>query len=303
MSAPVSTQPVSAPVAPTVANNATVETAPSKPHIEKMKINGKEVEVSLDELKNAYGLHMTATSRFEEASRLRKEAEQVKEVFSKKDVSTLLKAGWTEDEIEQKAAEYLVNKQLEKNLTPEQKAQRLREEEYKRLKQAEEDKIRTDKEKIENELRQKEAKLYQTAFMSDLAKEDNKTWLDLNDPVLLTHIINDITMAINDHGYDMSVNEAVQRLEKRMEKSSPTKKDYLKKLLKHTITDLDESDLEAFLEKGGKGVREKSSEIFKKSTAFDKKQTIPQTPSEEPKKPVKDAKWHREMRNRGLSKW
>lgn len=264
----------------------------SKPKLEKLRIDGKDVEVSIDELKRAYGLHAGAEKKFMEAARLRKEAEEVREVFGKKDVSALLKAGWTEDEIEQKAAEYLVAKQLEKNMTPEQRAQKAREEEYKRLKQSEEDRIRLEKEKGEKDIQQREAKLYQTAFMTDLAKADNKSWLDLNDPIVITHIINDITSALKTHNYDMGVDEAVHRLEQQMGKKGPTKKEYLKKLLKHTITDIDDADLDAFLEKGGAGIREKSSEIYKKSSPFDKK-TTPQTQTETPKKLVRDEAYYK----------
>lgn len=291
MSTPVPSTAV--PVTPAVEAS---QQAVKAPVVEKVKVNGKEIEVPLDELKRAYGLHTAAQSKFEEAARLRKEAEQVKSVFSQKDVNTLLKAGWTEDEIEQKAAEWLVKKAQEKVMTPEQRAAKQREEEYYRLKQAEEDRIKAEKDKIKNELTQKEAKLYQTAFLSELAELDKKSPLDLKDPVILSHIINDITTALNKHGYDMGVHEAVKRLEEKfIEKRGPVKKEYLRKLLKNTITDVDDSDLEAFLEKGAKGIREKSVEALKRNEApFAKPRS--QTQSQEPERVKKDLKYYRDLR-------
>jgi len=181
-------------------------------------------------------------------------------------------------------------------MTPEQRAAKQREEEYYRLKKAEEDRLKAEKDKIKNELAQKEAKLYQTAFLSELAELDKKSPLDLKDPVILSHIINDITTALNKHGYDMGVHEAVKRLEEKfIDKRGPVKKEYLRKLLKNTITDVDDSDLEAFLEKGAKGIREKSVEALKRNEApFAKPRS--QTQSQEPEKVKKDLKYYRDLR-------
>lgn len=282
-----------------VAQTAPVTEAPvveAKPLTEKIKVNGKEIEVSLDELKRSYGLHKAAEGKFQDAAKLRKEAENIKSIFSNKDINTLLKAGWTEDEIEEKAADFLVKLAQRKSMTPQQRAQYEREQEYAALKREKEERELNEAKKLKEDLATREAKLYQTAFLKDVNDINKKTWLDMEDPVILSNVINEITLALKKYDYDMSVAEAVKILEERLEKRGPAKKEYLKKLSKLSIKDIDDNDLDAFLEKGGKGVRDKSVEAFKKAEAPFVKQR-PQTQSyviEEA--PVRDAQYYRNIR-------
>jgi hypothetical protein len=286
MSNPISTQP------------AVVETpvVDNKPLIEKVRVNGKDIEVSIDELKRSYGLHKAAEGKFQDAAKMRKEAEDIKNVFSTKDINTLLKAGWSEDEIEEKAADFLVKMAQRKSMTPQQRAQYEREQEYEALKKEKNERERSESKKLNDDLQAREAKLYQTAFLKDVHEVNKKTWLDMEDPVILSNVINEITLAAKKYEYDMSVSEAVKILEDRLEKRGPAKKEYLKKLSKLSIKDIDDNDLDAFLEKGGKGVREKSVEAFKKAESPFVKQK-PQTQSNLVEEaPVRDAQYYRNIR-------
>jgi hypothetical protein len=289
MSAPINTAPVAVetPAAQPVEN---------KPLTEKIKINGREVEVSIDELKRAYGLHKAAEGKFQDAAKMRKEAEQIKSVFSQKDINNLLQNGWTVEELEEKAAEFIVKQAQRKSMTPQQLAQYEREREYEKLKAEKDEREKSEKDKLQKDLQTREAKLYQTAFFKEVEEVNKKTWLDMDDPVIISNIINEITVAAQKYEYDMSVAEAAKILEERLEKRGPAKKEYLRKLHKLSKKDIDDNDLEAFLENGGKGVREKSVEAFKKAEApFAKLK--PQTQSTTVEEgPVRDAQYYRNIR-------
>lgn len=231
-------------------------------------VNGKKEKVTMDDLKRSYSLDTASRQRFTEAEKKFKEAEQLKNAFSSKDISTLRSAGWTDDEIEEKAAQFIINQAKIKSMTPEQKAQLDKEEEYSKLKKEKDDREESEKQKVQKDLQEREAALYQKSFLSDIKKinNGNKTWLDLNDPIILSQITNDVITAIKKHNYDMPVLEAVRRLEEKY-KGGSVKKEYLKQLLKNNIKDIDDSDLDAFLEKGAKGIREKSVEAIKRAEA------------------------------------
>lgn len=278
------------------APEAPVSTPVDQPIIRKIKVGGKEMEVPIEELERDYGKGRAADEKFREAKKILDEGVQLKNFYSQKKLDALFAAGWTEQELEQQAAEWLVEKAKRDSMTPQQKLALEQQKEYERLKKAEQDRIKSEKDKADKELREREAKLYQTAFLNDIAKADKNTWLDLNDPVILSTIINDITTASQKHGYDMSVQESVKRLEEKLSKRGPAKKNFLRKLLKDTITDVDDSDLDAFLEKGVKGIREKSVEAFKKNESpFSKQQPKLQTQVQE-EKPKYDLKYHRDLR-------
>lgn len=290
MSAPINTAPA---VVETSAAQPVVE---NKPLTEKIKINGKDVEVSIDELKRAYGLHKAAEGKFQDAAKMRKEAESLKSVFSTKDINNLLQAGWTEDEIEEKAAEFIVKQAQRKSMSPQQLAQLEREKEYEQLKKEKDERDRSEKEKLQKDIQAREAKLYQTAFFKEVEEVNKKTWLDMDDPVILSNVINEITLAAQKYEYDMSVAEAAKILEERLEKRGPAKKEYLRKLHKLSKSNIDDTDLDAFLENGGKGVRDKSVEAFKKAESpFAKQKPQPQSNLVE-EGPVRDAQYYRNIR-------
>lgn len=233
----------------------------------KVKINGKEEEVTLEDLKRGYGLNKASWQRFEEASKKMKEAEDIKNIFSSKQIDALQKAGWTDEEIEDKAADYLIRRAQQKSMTPEQRAQAEREADYEKLKKEKIDREDAERTKAQRDLAEREAKLYQTSFLADIKKENEKTWLDLNNPVILSSIINDITVAAKNHNYDLSVADAIKRYEEKLNNMGPAKKEYLKKLLKTHIKDVDDNDIDAFLDKGAKGIRENSIAAIKRSEA------------------------------------
>ena len=266
----------------------------------KVKVNGKELEVTLDDLKRSYGLDKASHQRFNEAVEKLKEAENIKKMLSSKNIEILKNNGWTDEEIEEQAAEYLIKLSKDKSLTPEQRAQKERDEEYLRLKKEKEDREKYEKDNIKRLNEEKEAKEYQTEFLIGVEKADKQTWLDLKDPIIMSHIVHDVSTSIRDYKYDMPVLEAVRRLEQKMEKKDTFKKDYLRKMIKKSINDIDDSELDAFLERGVKGIKEKSVEAIKKAEApFD----LRSTKSNEPLKntPKHDAAYYRKMRYSGLT--
>lgn len=272
-----------------------------EPKSVKVKVNGKELDVSIEDLKRSYGLDKTAYAKLEEAAKLRKEVDSIKNSFSQKKVESLLAAGWSEDEIEQEAANFIVRRAQEKSMTPAQREQLLRDKEYQKLKQDATARDQEEKSKTQRALEESQIKLYQTAFFSDIAKADKSTWLDLNDPGVLSNILNDISSAMIKFNYDMSVSEAVKRQEDRLDKKGPIKKEHLRKLLKNSITGIDDTDLDAFLEKGGKGIREKSVEAIKKSEAPFAKQHMSRTQGNtavphNDTTLVRDAKYYRDVK-------
>jgi hypothetical protein len=280
-------------------------TTPSKPaSIEepksvKVKVNGKELDVSIEDLKRSYGLDKTAYAKLEEAAKLRKEVESIKSTFSQKKVESLLAAGWSEDEIEQEAANFIIKRAQEKSMSPAEREQLRRDQDYQRLKRDAESREQEEKNKTQRALDESQTKLYQTAFFSDVAKAEKSTWLDLNNPIILSNIINDITLAATKFNYDMSVTEAVKRQEAKLKNSGPTKKEYLREMLKNSIKGIDDTDLDAFLTNGGKGIRDKSVEAIKKSEApFAKQPSRTQgnsTPVQN-EAPVRDAKYYRDVK-------
>ncbi len=299
MSAPATT-----PTVPAVPSTPAVKTAEVKspdikvpaaaPELIEVKVNGKKQMVSIDDLKRTYSLETASRQRFTEAEKKLKEASELKSIFSNKDIDSLVKAGWTEQEIEAKAAEFLVKRAKEQSMTPEQKRQALAQAEYERLKKEHEERELTEKTKAQQALEQREAQIYQTQFLGEVAKADKQTWLDLNDPIILSHVINDVTLSLKNHGYDMPVLEAVRRLEEKLEKRGPVKKEYWKKLSKNGIKGVDDSDLDTFFESGVKGIREKSVAAIKRAEAPFAKQT---TAKPEPTAPPKhDAAYYRNIR-------
>jgi len=265
----------------------------------KVKVNGKEEEVTLEDLKRSYNLDKASRQRFDEAAKKIKDAENLKNMYSSKEWDNLLKAGWTEEELEERAADFIIKRAQKKSMTPEQLKQMEIEEDYKRLKKKELDAVELKNRIAEQQANELKAKETQTNFMNDLKRVDKNTWLDLNDPVILSTIISEITSALTKHSYDMPVSEAVKRLEERLDKKTVYKKEYLKKLMKSSIKDLDDSDLEAFLEKGGKGVREKSLEALRRTEApFAKKNTPQMQSNPGDTAPKKDLQYYRRLRNK-----
>lgn len=290
--------PIAVPTPVVATETAPITSVKQTPTMEKLKVNGKEIEVSIDDLKNAYGLHKAAEGKFQDAAKMRKEAQDLKESLSKKDIDSLLKNGWTESELEEKAAEYLVKRAQRQSMTPQQLQQLEQQKEYESLKKEKLDKESAEKTKVQKEIENRKTKDIQDNFIKDITTENAKTWLDLEDPVILETIIKDIVTAENKYEYQMSVNEAVKRLEERLNNRGSIKKEYLKKLIKNAKIDIDDSDLDALLEKGAKGLRDRSVEVFRKSESPFAKHNKPQTQSTpaQSDEPKRDLKWYRDVK-------
>lgn len=102
------------------------QAAGNTPKTYKLKIDGEEVEVSEDELLSGYQTRKASQKRFEDAAKLRKEAEQTLEYLKKYPSQALEKLGFNVREL----AENYIAEQLDlESMTPEQK--RIREYEQK----------------------------------------------------------------------------------------------------------------------------------------------------------------------------
>lgn len=270
-----------------------------EPKVEKyqVKVNGKTVEVTLDELTSGYGLNKAADEKFQKAAQMRKEAEEIKNIFSAKDITALRKAGWTDDEIVAKSADFIVEDAKRKSMTPQQIKIIEDKEELDRLRKENSDKKLVEEKRIEDEKNARFVNEYQSKILSDMKEINKKTFLDMNDPIISEHVLKQIAIA-NSAGWDMPVAEAVRRLEEKLKNGKFNyKPEQLKIMLKNSIKDLDDDDLEAFLTKGGRGVRERSIESLRKAEApFARQKSQTQsTPASTPSQPKRDMKYFDEQ--------
>lgn len=86
------------------------------PEVRRIKVNGEEVEVTLQELEKGYGTMRAAQERFQEAARLRKEAEELKAQYAQNPFLS------DDPQARRKAAEEFLAAELRKEMmSPEQR--------------------------------------------------------------------------------------------------------------------------------------------------------------------------------------
>jgi hypothetical protein len=132
--APKEEPKVEAKAPPAAANDDKEKPAPPGPQKYKVKIDGKEQEVTLDELQRGYQLRATSDKRLQEASELEKKLQSVLQVIQSDTGAALKAAGLTDEQVESFAVQLIAGRQRAwmeqeklKNATPEeQELHRLR---------------------------------------------------------------------------------------------------------------------------------------------------------------------------------
>lgn len=171
----------------------------------KVKVAGQERELTLDELRQQATLAMGAQARFEEAARLRKEADAAREALLKDPAAYLRQQGWTQEQLYALAEKQVLQQIEEDKLSPEQK--RIRELESK-LKEQEDAKEAARKAEEEAAVAQQEQE-YTQRLVGDLKAEFQKAGLALDDSLHLAGVVKFLQNA-SAAGEDVSVGEAVE---------------------------------------------------------------------------------------------
>ena len=181
----------------------------------KIKINGEEVEVSLDDLERNYSKGMAADHRFREAADKAKKAEELMEQASKMsemDLAELIRSrGITDMEgLENALTDIMMKFQEEEELTPAEKEKRRLQKEldaYKEREKAEkEEREKSERQKAEDaEYAKLEKEFYSAMEKSDLPKN----------PYILTLVANEVADN-EDIGYNIPVSEAVENVKEQL---------------------------------------------------------------------------------------
>lgn len=87
----------------------------------KVKIDGKEVEVSEDELLTGYQSRKASQKRFEEGAKMKKYADQVLELTKTNPFQALLSMGVDPEQARKMAEDYLIERMEEESLDPKEK--------------------------------------------------------------------------------------------------------------------------------------------------------------------------------------
>mgnify|MGYP003645262442 CR=1 FL=1 len=96
---------------PSQPDPVSTEPVPEQPSMHKVKVDGQELEVSLNDLVKNYSLEQASRKKFDEASQLRKEVDEFVEVLQKGDLSPLKEI--VSEEAMLKFAEGLVRDKVE----------------------------------------------------------------------------------------------------------------------------------------------------------------------------------------------
>lgn len=178
----------------------------------KVKVAGQEREMTLDELRQQATLAMGAQARFEEAARLRKEADAAREALLKDPAGYLREQGWTQEQLYALAEKQVLQQIEEERLTPEQR--RIRELEAK-LQETESAKEAARKAEEEAAIAQQEQE-YSQRLVGELKDAFKKTGLALDDSLHLTGVIKFLQGA-RAAGEDVNVAEAVEYVRHEMQ--------------------------------------------------------------------------------------
>lgn len=192
---------------------AVEEKAPEEPKTFKVKVDGKELDVTLEELQRGYSLERAARTKMEQAAKLRKEADAIRAdveqfvVAAKKDPFVLFRfaeqLGYEPAEL----AERLLSERISAELmTPEQKLQKQLEAERKRLEE--------ERRSIETEKLERETTAYRATFERDFSDALAAAKLPVNATTLArmaTH-----KMAALQAGYDAEVGQLAARVREEL---------------------------------------------------------------------------------------
>lgn len=227
----------------------------------KLKVNGKEKELSTSELKRLASLSDAATEKFQSASQKEKEAQELKKAFESKDpVAALKRMGMDSKEIKAVLENKLLEMIEEENLDPKDKELR---DLKKRIAEQEEAEKRK-KEEEETSTRQKELLKKQQEIETGIVEALSEAKLPKS-PVILRQVIEQM-LGMSKNGVEISPKDAVKLVQKGFEEE-------LTELLPQLGMDFIKKVLGA---KGLASLREESvAEVKKSSEPFPKRASKP----------------------------
>lgn len=151
----------------------------------KLKSNGREKELTLEEVIKRAELADGADERFSEAARLRKQYEADTKEMLRDPAAFMLKHGVSKEQLLMLAERQVLESIEEERLTPEQRRIRDLEAELKKR----DDEIKSQEQKAQEELLQKETTKQQAVLARDLAMALKKNNLPLDNPDYLAAVL------------------------------------------------------------------------------------------------------------------
>lgn len=175
--------------------------ASAEPTKATIKVFGKEEEHDLESLKKFAQIGKAGQSKFEEATKLRKEAESLKERLKNDWVGALKELGIDPREATEK---FLSERLREEMLSPEEKAQQAKDKEHMTLKE----KLAALEAEKEQAKYDQERQQYEAQLEKEIPQALEKVGLPRS-PASLRRIANQLMIAM-EGGYEMSVEEAAE---------------------------------------------------------------------------------------------
>jgi hypothetical protein len=175
ISAPTQTSTPSAPPSGGAPNSPTPNTSQAAPNTAPetfdVKVNGKVVKMTRDEVINHASMSSAAQARFEEAAKMRKTAEQILETQKKNPIQALKDAGLSNEQIRAAIEKYYYGEFVEpETLTAEQKKLKEYEEKLKNYEQAELEKKQREEKEQEEQLTTRQREYLQSQIIEALDK-------------------------------------------------------------------------------------------------------------------------------------
>jgi len=193
---------------PTITETPQKQTEPPKPEMISLKVNGKVVEVTRERAIAMAQQSEAANERFSEASKMRKEAEELLTLTKQKDFLKLAeRSGMNKAEARAALEQVLLNMYQEEDMSPEEREMK----ELKAFKQQRDEELKSQQEQEANERISKEEAKYLEDIEQEMVNALEKTSLPPN-PLYAKLSANYMSAALS-QGYDLSPTEAVKLVE------------------------------------------------------------------------------------------
>jgi hypothetical protein len=202
------------------------------PLFKELKVNGKTVQVALDKLDSLAQLGMSATERFNEAKKLREEAQKILDVAKteKSAMKSLISAGFSRAEAKAILEDDLRKEYEEEDLSPEEKARRAEKAELDKYRQSESERQK----KMEEEASSKEELAELEKIDAEIAEAIEESDLPKN-PILGKWALQYMS-AYADNGEDLSAKEAMKLVNTDM-----------KEVIRDMLSNMDASSVKQYL--------------------------------------------------------
>lgn len=234
-----------------------------KPEIafKTLKVNGKEVQVPVDKLDSYAQLGMSATQKFEEAKKLREEAQSILDVAKteKSAMKSLIAAGFSREEAKSILEADLRKEYEEEDLSPDEKAKRAEKAELEKYRQAEAERQK----KLEEEASSKEELAELEKIDAEIAEAIEQSDLPRN--AILGKWALQYMSAFAEQGEDLSAKEAMKLVSADM-----------KEVIRGMLSNMDAASVKQYLKDDHvKGLQEEVlKEYQSKQSPFAKPATV-----------------------------